>query len=174
MLGGLVFACAFAALHSAFGLEFEFAGGIRAALLLIFFVGLGLAAKFSGLRQGGIQVAGLCAVIALMVVAQNGVGITLAKAFGMEPSLGLFVGGIPLLGGHGQPRRGRRLGSRRLSGAFELGIAAATLGLVAGGLVAGSGETVLARMARETPVHPVRRRQRQCPASNPAPELPTS
>ena len=176
VLGGLVFACAFAALHSAFGLEFEFAGGIRAALLLIFFVGLGLAAKFSGLRQGGIQVAGLCAVIALMVVAQNGVGVTLAKAFGMEPSLGLFVGSIPLLGGHGTAAAWAQAPEAAgLTGAFELGIAAATLGLVAGGLVAGPVATALARMARETPgALRMRRRQRQCPAPNPAPELPTS
>jgi len=152
VVGGLVFACAFAVLHSVFGLEFEFAGGIRAALLLIFFVGLGLAAKFSGLRQGGIQVAGLCAVIALMVVAQNGVGIALARAFGMEPSLGLFVGSIPLLGGHGTAAAWAQAPEAAgLTGAFELGIAAATLGLVAGGLVAGPVATVLARIAREAP-----------------------
>ena len=36
-----------------------------------------------------------------MVVAQNGVGVALARAFGMAPSLGLFIGSIPLLGGHG-------------------------------------------------------------------------
>ena len=152
VLGGLVFACAFAALRWAFGVELEFAGGNRAALLLIFFVGLGLAAKFSGLRQGGVQVALLCAVIALMVVAQNGVGVALAKAFGMEPSLGLFVGSIPLLGGHGTAAAWAQAPEASgLNGAFELGIAAATLGLVAGGLVAGPIATALARMARAAP-----------------------
>ena len=155
VLGGLVFACVFAALHWAFGLEFEFAGGNRAALLLIFFVGLGLAAKFSGLRQGGIQVALLCAVIALMVVVQNGVGVALAKAFGMTPSLGLFVGSIPLLGGHGTAAAWAQAPEAAgLTGAFELGIAAATIGLVAGGLVAGPMATALARIAREGPTTP--------------------
>jgi len=152
VLGGLVFAGAFAALHWAFGLELEFAGAIRSALLLVFFVGLGLAAKFSGLRQGGIQVALMCAVIALMVVAQNGAGIALARAFDMAPSLGLFIGSIPLLGGHGTAAAwAQSPAGSALPGAFELGIAAATLGLVAGGLVAGPVATVLARMARETP-----------------------
>jgi hypothetical protein len=51
--GGLVFACVTAALHSAFALEIEFASATRNVLLLVFFVGLGLAAKFSGLRKGG-------------------------------------------------------------------------------------------------------------------------
>jgi ESS family glutamate:Na+ symporter len=152
VLGGLVFACAFAALHAALGLDIEFAGGNRAALLLIFFVGLGLAAKFSGLRHGGIQVAGLCVVIAFMVLAQNSVGVALAKAFGMAPSLGLFIGSIPLLGGHGTAAAWSQAPEAEgLTGAFELGIAAATLGLVAGGLVAGPAATALARVARETP-----------------------
>jgi ESS family glutamate:Na+ symporter len=147
-----VFACALAALRWAFGLELEFAGGNRAALLLVFFVGLGLAAKFSGLRQGGVQVALLCAVIAVMVVAQNGVGIALARAFAMEPSLGLFIGSIPLLGGHGTAAAWAEAPEASgLEGAFELGIAAATLGLVAGGLVAGPIGAALARMARTAP-----------------------
>jgi len=152
VLGGLVFAGAFAALHWAVGLEIEFAGGNRAALLLIFFVGLGLAAKFSGLRQGGIQVALLCVVIALMVVTQNAVGVALAKTFGMAPSLGLFVGSIPLLGGHGTAAAWAQAPEAAgLQGAFELGIAAATLGLVAGGVVAGPFATALARLARAAP-----------------------
>ena len=84
VLGGLVFACIAAALHAAMGLEIEFASGNRSALLLIFFVGLGLAAKFSGLRKGGVEVALMCCVIAFMVVAQNAVGVALAKAFGLS------------------------------------------------------------------------------------------
>ena len=152
VLGGLVFACAFAALHTAVGLEFEFATGNRNALLLIFFVGLGLAAKFSGLKKGGVEVALFCGVIAFMVVAQNAVGVALAKAFGQAPAIGLFVGSIPLLGGHGTAAAWAQAPEASgLTGAFELGIAAATLGLVAGGLTAGPVATLLARFAREAP-----------------------
>jgi ESS family glutamate:Na+ symporter len=152
VLGGLVFAGIAAALHAAVGLEIEFASGNRSALLLIFFVGLGLAAKFSGLRKGGVEVALMCGVIGLTVVAQNAVGVALAQAFGLAPTLGLFVGSIPLLGGHGTAAAWAQAPEASgLSGAFELGIAAATLGLVAGGLTAGPVATVLARFARETP-----------------------
>jgi ESS family glutamate:Na+ symporter len=87
-----------------------------------------------------------------MVVAQSGVGVALAKAFGMEPSLGLFIGSIPLLGGHGTAAAWAQAPEAAgLNGAFELGIAAATLGLVAGGLVAGPVATALVRMARAAP-----------------------
>lgn len=152
VLGGLVFACAFAVLHTAVGLEFEFATGNRNALLLIFFVGLGLAAKFSGLKKGGVEVALFCGVIAFMVVAQNAVGVALAKAFGQAPALGLFVGSIPLLGGHGTAAAWAQAPEASgLPGAFELGIAAATLGLIAGGLTAGPVATLLSRFARKAP-----------------------
>ncbi|MEO8303980.1 MAG: sodium/glutamate symporter [Betaproteobacteria bacterium] len=154
VLGGLVFACIAAGLHATVGLELEFATGNRNALLLIFFVGLGLAAKFSGLRQGGVQVALFCVAIAVVIVAQNIAGIELARAFGMEPALGLFVGSIPLLGGHGTAAAWAQAPEAAgLPGAFELGIAAATLGLVAGGLTAGPVATVLARLARIKPAN---------------------
>lgn len=149
--GGLVFAVVIAILHSTIGREIEFGIENRNALLLIFFVGLGLAAKFSGLRQGGVQVAVLCGVIAVTVAAQNAVGIALAKAFGLQSALGLFIGSISLLGGHGTAAAWAQAHEASdLPGAFELGIAAATLGLVAGGLVAGPVATRLARMARDS------------------------
>jgi ESS family glutamate:Na+ symporter len=70
----------------------------------------------------------------------------------MEPSLGLFIGSIPLLGGHGTAAAWAEAPEASgLQGAFELGIAAATLGLVAGGLVAGPVATALERMARAVP-----------------------
>ena len=70
----------------------------------------------------------------------------------MAPSLGLFIGSIPLLGGHGTAAAWAQAPEAEgLTGAFELGIAAATLGLVAGGLVAGPVATALARFAREAP-----------------------
>jgi len=148
--GGLVFAVVIAILHSVIGRDVEFGTVSRNTLLLIFFVGLGLAAKFSGLRKGGVQVALLCAVIALTVAAQNAVGVALAKAFGFPSALGLFMGSIPLLGGHGTAAAWAQAPeASSLPGAFELGIAAATLGLVAGGLVAGPVATWLARFARQ-------------------------
>jgi len=149
--GGLVFAVVIAILHSVIGREVEFGTVSRNTLLLIFFVGLGLAAKFSGLRQGGVQVALMCVVIAVTVAAQNAVGVALANAFGLRSALGLFIGSIPLLGGHGTAAAWAQAPEAAgLPGAFELGIAAATLGLVTGGLVAGPVATGLARFARKT------------------------
>ncbi len=147
--GGLLFALIAALLYKFAHIELEFAGTIRGALLLIFFAGLGLAAKFSGLKRGGAQVALLCVVIAIALVAQNVAGIALARALGFPAGLGLFIGSISFLGGHGTAAAwALSPEAADLPGAFEIGIGAATLGLIAGGLVAGPLATALVRRAR--------------------------
>jgi ESS family glutamate:Na+ symporter len=148
--GGLLFACVAALLYWFAHIELQFAGVIRGALLLIFFAGLGLAAKFSGLRRGGAQVALLCVVITLAIFAQNLAGIALAGLLHFPPQLGLFIGSISFMGGHGTAAAwAQSTQGAGLPGAFEIGIGAATLGLIAGGLVAGPLGTALVRRERK-------------------------
>lgn len=99
--GGLLFAALAWIARAWPGIELAWPGAMRSLLLLVFFSGLGLSAKFAGLKQGGVQVALLCVVIALTIVVQNAVGIALARAFQQPAALGLFLGSIPFLGGHG-------------------------------------------------------------------------
>jgi ESS family glutamate:Na+ symporter len=147
--GGLLFAVLAALLFEGAGIELQFGGIIRGALLLIFFAGLGLAAKFSGLKRGGREVALMCVIIAAGLIAQNIVGVALAHAFSFPPGLGLFVGSISFLGGHGTAAAWSQAPEAAgLPGAFEIGIGAATLGLIAGGLIAGPVATALAKRAR--------------------------
>jgi len=157
--GGLLFAVLAAVLFEGAGIELQFASIIRGALLLIFFAGLGLAAKFSGLKRGGREVALMCVIIAVGLIAQNIVGVALAHAFSFPPGLGLFVGSISFLGGHGTAAAWSQAPEAAgLPGAFEIGIGAATLGLIAGGLIAGPVATALAKGARpstDTPPVPV-------------------
>ena len=150
--GGLLFAALAWVARAWPGVEFAWPGTIRTLLLLVFFSGLGLSAKFAGLRQGGVQVALLCVAIALTIVMQNAVGIVLARAFGQPAALGLFVGSIPFLGGHGTAAAWAQAPeASTLPAAFELGIAAATLGLIVGGVVGGPVASRLARRARSSP-----------------------
>ena len=150
--GGLAIAVVLWAVHATAGIAFAWPGEARALLLLVFFAGLGLSARFAGLAQGGVGVAILCGVIALTIVAQNTAGVFIAQAFGMPPALGLFVGSIPFIGGHGTAAAWAQADAvAHLPARFELGIAAATLGLVAGGLVGGPVAMALARRARAAP-----------------------
>jgi len=150
--GGLLFAALAWIARSWPGIELAWPGTMRSLLLLVFFSGLGLSAKFAGLKQGGAQVALLCVAIALTIVLQNAVGIALAHAFQQPAALGLFLGSIPFLGGHGTAAAWAQAAeASTLPAAFELGIAAATIGLVAGGIVSGPVATLLVRRARSSP-----------------------
>jgi ESS family glutamate:Na+ symporter len=107
-------------------------------LMVGFFTCIGLNATWSVLRKGSIQVALFLGLATLLAAVQNGVGIGLARWLGVEPLLGVVCGSVTMTGGHGTALgfadELERLGLR---GAATLGAAAATLGLVMGGLLGG-------------------------------------
>lgn len=167
--GGLVVAVGITLIRAFTGIELVFSADISQVLLLVFFVGIGLSAKFSALLRGGRGVAVVCFGILIIIVAQNLVGVSVARLFGFEPALGIFFGSIPFLGGHGTAGAWAQAApAQDLRGALEVGMACATLGLITGGLVAGPVSTWLAsrqqhREADEAP--PVAMPNEQAPHS---------
>ena len=138
VVGGVLISCAAAAAFAIGGIEIAFATGLRDLLLLVFFVTIGLSAKLSALRAGGRPLAILCAVTVLLLVVQNVTGILVVLGFGAHPFLGLLAGSISFVGGPGTAlawaQEAQAMGVPR---AAELAIAAATLAVVVGALVAG-------------------------------------
>jgi ESS family glutamate:Na+ symporter len=118
------------------GWRFGFGTLTRSALLLVFFTTLGLSARLSALRGGGAAVALMSLAIALLAIAQNAVGAGVAWAFGEPASLAVFLGSAAFLGGHGTTAAwaGQELAASAAN-AFDVGMACATLGLVAGGVL---------------------------------------
>ncbi len=146
--GGLLVAVALAVLHSTAGYRVTFSTELRSLLLLVFFAALGFSARFARLREGGWAVGAICVVIIITIVAQNTAGVAIAQAFGLDPRLGPFLGSIAYLGGHGTTAAWAQASQvEGVTGAFEVGIASATLGLIAGGLAGGPVATFLARRA---------------------------
>jgi len=144
------------------GWKFGFGTLTRSALLLVFFTSLGLSARLSALRGGGAAVALMALAIALLAIAQNAVGASVAWAFGEPPALAVFLGSAAFLGGHGTTAAwaGQDLAASA-GNAFDVGMACATLGLVAGGVL---GSVIATRLldraahspgagTAETPVH---------------------
>ncbi|MDO4998247.1 MAG: sodium/glutamate symporter [Neisseria sp.] len=137
--GGLVAAIILYALHSFYGVSFKFEKPLQDAFMLIFFTSIGLSADFSRLKAGGFPLVWFTAIVGFFIVIQNAVGVGLASTFGLDPLIGLITGSITLTGGHGTagawgPTFEEKFG---LSGATALGMAAATYGLVSGGLIGG-------------------------------------
>ncbi|NIP46515.1 MAG: sodium/glutamate symporter [Gammaproteobacteria bacterium] len=111
---------------------------LRDLLLLFFFSTIGLTARMRLLVEGGKTLAILIVVAAGLLVLQNSVGVVLARLFSSHPGYGLFAGSVSFAGGHGTAIAwGAEASAAGLVGAAELGIACATFGLVAGGIIGG-------------------------------------
>lgn len=143
VVGGFLVAVLLLLLQLA-GWKLGFGTQARSALLLVFFTTLGLTARLSALRGGGVAAAMMALAIALLAISQNAVGAGVAWAFGESPALAVFLGSAAFLGGHGTTAAwaGQDLAAAA-GNAFEVGMACATLGLVAGGVL---GSVVATRL----------------------------
>ena len=104
----------------------------------MFFSTVGLSAKFSTLKEGGKALAVLVAIAAVFLLLQNATGVGIAVLFGVHPGYGLLGGSVSFAGGHGTAIAwGAEAEAAGLVGAGEVGIAFATFGLIAGGLIGG-------------------------------------
>ncbi len=130
--GGLLVAVVIALLHLIVGLEINFSLRARDVLLVYFFTTVGMNASFADLRRGGRSLVLLLAITIALMLAQNLLGIGLARWVGMPAATGLLAGTVSLIGGHGTtiawaPKIEAAYG---LPNAMEIGIAAATFGLI--------------------------------------------
>ena len=130
--GGLLVALLLTLLHGLFGLEMAFGMRARDVLLVVFFTTVGINARFADLRRGGRSLLVLLALTITLMLAQNALGIALARWAGLPPATGLLMGTVSLIGGHGttiawSPQIASEEG---VANALEIGIAAATFGLI--------------------------------------------
>jgi ESS family glutamate:Na+ symporter len=136
--GGLLCSIVVAIITAVGGPKIVFELAIRDTLLMVFFTTIGISAKFTRLKAGGKALGILVAFAAVFLVVQDVTGVLLAKAFGAHPAYGLFAGSVSLAGGHGTAIAwGQEADAAGLPGAGLAGIAFATFGLIAGGLVGG-------------------------------------
>lgn len=137
--GGLLASLAFGVLHFASDLQVTFTMGARDILLIVFFTTIGLSANVRMLASGGSALVILTLVAAANNAVQNLVGVAVAQLLGVPPGVGLLAGSAALAGGHGTVIAWAPTIAEALSvpSALEIGTAAATFGLVAGGVLGG-------------------------------------
>ncbi len=106
--------------------------------MTVFYCTVGATASFKQLGKGGRQVLRFLILVIILCTMQNFVGIGFAGLFGMDPRLGLAMGSIPLVGGHGTSGSfGPILENLGITSATTVAIASATFGLVAGSMMGG-------------------------------------
>lgn len=151
--GGLLASLICMMLYVLFGVEFAFGLEARDVLLVLFFAAIGLNARFADLLAGGKPLLLLLGLTIVTIVSQNLIGVVGAWLFGFPFQFGVLFGSAALIGGHGTaiawaPSVEHVTG---MTGATELGVAVATLGLVLAALVGGPIAKYLVETRHLTP-----------------------
>jgi len=149
VVGGVLFATLALGLRQSGVVALEFDTLLQGPFMVAFFTSIGLGASLVLLKKGGPQVALFWLVASALAILQNAVGIGLATALGVDPLIGLISGSITMTGGHGTGVAfGQLLQEQyQVAGAVTLAMAAATFGLVGGGLIGGPvGTRLVARL----------------------------
>ncbi len=150
VVGGFLFASVALALRLWGVLAFEFDTTLQPPLMIAFFTTIGLGASLGLLKIGGPQVLLFWILASFLAVIQDAVGVLLATGLGVHPFLGLIAGSITMTGGHGTGAAFGKLmeDQYQFTGGVTLAMAAATFGLVSGGLIGGPIGTALIRKNR--------------------------
>jgi len=138
VVGGLVAATLIAGLRAA-GPDITFDTSLQPSLMLAFFATIGLGADVRMLARGGVALVLFTACSVGMLLMQNVVGVGAALAMRIDPVIGLIAGSVTMAGGHGTGAAwGQRFADTfGLTAAPSIALAAATIGLIMGGLIGG-------------------------------------
>ena len=148
--GGLPVAAILAILYFQGIQPIKFDTVLQTPLQNTFFASIGFAASLTLLKRGGPLVF-LFFIIALVVAAlQNIVGVAVAWGLGQHPLMGVLAGSVTLTGG---PATGLAFAplfeQAGVPGAATLAVAAAMVGIVAGGVIGGPiGTYLVERLGR--------------------------
>lgn len=138
VVGGVLFAVLNLILHQTGAMFITFDTTLQSIFMVWFFTSVGYNASFKVLKKSALPVFILLGLAVGMQVIQNAVGVGLAGVFDLDQRLGLCMGSVPLVGGHGTAASwGPLLEDLGCAGASVVSVAAATYGLVAGSLMGG-------------------------------------
>ena len=111
---------------------------LQSLFMVAFFTTVGIGGSLSLLRAGGSALIIYLLVCWALAFFQNGFGAWAAHELGLNPVLGVMAGAVSLEGGHGAAAAfGPMAEELGHAGATTVAIAAATFGLIAGGLCGG-------------------------------------
>ncbi len=137
VVGGLLAAVLLLLLRNGVA-TFQFDSTLQPILNVAFFTSIGMSASLPLLKKGGVPVIVFLAMAVFLCFAQNFVGMAVAAAFGVPSLVGVMAGSVTLVGGPATGIAFAPLFAKAgVQGADSLAIAAATFGIVCGGLLGG-------------------------------------
>lgn len=155
VIGGLLFSILVAMLDSLHIVKIKLdASFIQDFFMLAFFTTIGLGASLKLFKIGGKVMLLYFMFCGIMAICQNIIGVSLAKILNIQPLLGLTAGSMSMEGGHGNAAAyGKTIQDMGIDSAVTAALAAATLGLVFGGLIGGPVVKYLIKRYNLTPEH---------------------
>ncbi|MBR1818713.1 MAG: sodium/glutamate symporter [Neisseriaceae bacterium] len=140
VVGGIIVAIVLYGLNKFGNISFGFENSMKEPLLLAFYSSIGLSADFSSFKKGGRILVTFLIIVSILLFLQNIIAVATAMAMGQNAALGLLGGSITMSGGHGTGAAWADTFLKapyNFSAANEAAMAAATFGLVMGGIIGG-------------------------------------
>lgn len=138
VIGGLIFAIVALMLKQGNIMAIKMDTVFQSPFMIAFFTTVGLGGSFGLLKKGGVPLIIYWLLCGILAVSQNIIGVVFAKLTGIHPILGVLAGAVAMEGGHGAAAAfGKTAESMGVTGASTVAIAAATFGLICGGLIGG-------------------------------------
>lgn len=138
VIGGLIFAIMTCICYVTGIAEFSFDDTLREVCMVFFFTSVGFQANLKVLKSGGKSLIVFLGLVITLIILQNLTAVGLAKLLNLNPLIGMCIGSIPMVGGHGTAGAfGPVLEDLNIKGATTICTAAATFGLIFGSLIGG-------------------------------------
>lgn len=138
VVGGFLFMFITFIGHQTGAYGFKFDTYFQDPFMLAFFTTVGLGASITLLKKGGALLIIYWLVSGIVSICQNVIGIAFSKIFGIEAPYALLASAISMIGGHGAAAAyGKTFVSMGYPAGLEVGMAAATFGLISAVLVGG-------------------------------------
>ena len=138
VIGGLFFSLLIFILRKFGVLEITMDTSLMPYFLSIFFISVGFCINIFSAKGGGKLLFLYWLLCAFLGLFQNLIAVFSSKLLHIKPLLGFMCGSVSMEGGHGYALAfGKTIESLGIENACAIGIAAATLGLITGGLLGG-------------------------------------
>ncbi|MCC0679373.1 sodium:glutamate symporter [Clostridioides sp. ES-S-0005-03] len=136
VIGGLLFCFLNLFLKYFHIADISVSGNLMPNFITFFFTTIGLEISINLIKKGGSVLFRYWILCGILAFCQNIIAISISKIIKLEPLLGLMCGNISMEGGHGYSAAfGLTIESLGINGAVGVGLSAATIGLIIGGIL---------------------------------------
>lgn len=155
VIGGLLFCIIYMFLNYFKILNVSMNTSLMPKFMSFFFTVIGLGVSLSLVKKGGKLLFKYWVLCGVLAFCQNSITVILSKICNIHPLLGLMCGTISMEGGHGYAAAfGSTIEGLGINNASSVGIAAATLGLILGGVLGGPVAKFLIEKYKLKPSNP--------------------